>query len=40
MEHRKGTVAGFTHRYRVTLVVYLERFDSARAAIAREKQLK
>ncbi len=27
-------------RYRITLLVYFERFDNARAAIAREKQLK
>ena len=40
VEHRKGTIPGFTLRYRVTLLVYFERFDSPRAAIAREKQLK
>jgi putative endonuclease len=25
--HRKGTIPGFTQRYRVTLLVYFERFD-------------
>jgi putative endonuclease len=40
LEHQMGTIPGFTQRYRVTLLVYFERFDSARAAIAREKQLK
>ena len=40
VEHKKGTIPSFTQRYRMTLLVYFERFDSARAAIAREKQLK
>jgi len=39
-EHRNKTVAGFTARYAVTRLVYFERFDRARTAIEREKQLK
>jgi|SRR5580658_33325 putative endonuclease len=40
VEQSEGTIPGFTQRYRVTLLVYFERFDNARAAIAREMQLK
>lgn len=40
MEHRQGVNRGFTKRYNVTKLVYLETFGRARAALAREKQLK
>ncbi len=39
-EHREGLVAGFTKRYGVKLLVYYERFDTAIAAIQREKNIK
>lgn len=38
-DHRQR-LAGFTARYNVTRLVYVEATDSARTAIAREKQLK
>lgn len=40
VEHRDGTVPGFTKRHRVFRLVYFEGFDDIEAAIAREKQLK
>jgi putative endonuclease len=39
-EHKEKLVEGFTAKYNVTKLVYHERFDDVRAAIAREKQLK
>jgi putative endonuclease len=39
-EHRTGDADSFTGRYNVKDLVYYERFDTARAAINREKQLK
>jgi putative endonuclease len=39
-EHKQGRNAGFTARYRVTELVYLEGFGDVRLAIAREKQIK
>jgi putative endonuclease len=39
-EHRCGAVAGFTHRYGVTRLVWFEAIDDVRAAIQREKTLK
>lgn len=39
-QHRNGTVAGFTSRYGVFLLVRYEFFADMPAAIAREKQLK
>ena len=39
-QHREKLVAGFTQRYNVTKLVYYEVCDDARAAIAREKQIK
>ncbi len=38
-EHRAGR-SGFTARYRITTLVYLERLGDVRDAIAREKQIK
>lgn len=39
-QHRAGEVEGFTERYNVNRLVYYERFNEPRDAIAREKQLK
>ena len=39
-EHRTGTGAAFTARYRLTRLVYIERHDDIRVAIQREKRLK
>ena len=39
-QHREGVHDGFTKRYRVTRLVWLEWHDSIEAAIHREKRLK
>lgn len=39
-EHREGLVPGFTKRYGVKMLVYLEAFEDVNAAIHREKRLK
>lgn len=39
-EHRKGEMAGFTKRYRIHRLVYLEPHEDVRTAIARERQIK
>ncbi len=39
-EHRSGALPGHTRRYRITQLVHFEAWTDARAAIAREKQLK
>jgi len=39
-EHKNTVVKGFTSRYNVNRLVYYEAFESAGAAIIREKQLK
>ena len=39
-EHKQGFIPGFTKKYKVDRLVYLEEYTSARDAIAREKQLK
>ena len=39
-EHKAGLVPGFTLRYRVTRLVYVEQTNDVSAAIAREKQIK
>ncbi len=39
-EHKRKQVPGFTQKYNVTRLVYFEVWGSARAAIAREKQIK
>jgi len=39
-EHKKKLNPGFTARYNIDRLVYYETFDDARAAIAREKQIK
>jgi len=39
-EHKDGTNAGFTKKYKVDRLVYCEAFAEVRAAIEREKQIK
>ncbi|MGR5070479.1 MULTISPECIES: GIY-YIG nuclease family protein [Vibrio] len=39
-QHKNGVVAGFTKKYNVHKLVYVEPFDDMENAIAREKQLK
>ena len=39
-QHREGRGSEFTRRYRIHRLVYFERFESVRSAIAREKQIK
>ena len=39
-QHRNGTTPGFTTRYNVHRLVYVEGLATMDAAIAREKQLK
>ena len=39
-EHKEKTIPGFTKRYNVAKLVYLESFPDAQRAIAREKQIK
>src|ERR1700674_487147 len=39
-EHKQGLVEGFTKKYRVTRLVYVEQFDRAAEMVARERRLK
>jgi putative endonuclease len=39
-EHREGLVEGFTKRYGLKRLVYVERHDDIRDAIRREKNIK
>jgi predicted GIY-YIG superfamily endonuclease len=39
-QHRTGYYRGFTNRYGLDRLVYRETFETAAAAIAREKQIK
>jgi putative endonuclease len=39
-EHKTGTIPGFTRRYGINRLVYVETVSVARDAIAREKQIK
>ena len=39
-QHKNGTYGGFTSRYRLDRLVYLEIFGQVQSAIRREKQLK
>jgi putative endonuclease len=39
-QHKALTVPGFTRKYQVTTLVYVERYADVHEAIAREKQLK
>ncbi len=39
-EHRMGAIAGFTHRYQVHLLVFVEFHESMAEAMMREKRIK
>ncbi len=39
-EHREGVVEGFTKRYKLKRLVYIERHEDIRDAIQREKNIK
>jgi putative endonuclease len=39
-EHKNGLTKGFTHRYNIDTLVYVEAFSDIGFAIAREKQIK
>jgi len=39
-EHKTGLIEGFTKKYRVKKLVYLEEYNDINEAIKREKQLK
>ena len=39
-EHRQGVAEGFTKRYALKRLVYVERHDDIRSAIQREKNIK
>ena len=39
-EHRRGLIEGFTRRYGLKRLIYVEPHDDIRAAIQREKSLK
>ncbi len=39
-EHKTGLVDGFTHRYKIDTLVYVESLGDALSGIAREKQVK
>jgi len=39
-QHKSGLVEGFTSRYNIDSLVYVESFSDASSGIAREKQLK
>ena len=39
-QHQNGEIEGFTKTYKVTRLVYYERFNAPRDAIAREKEIK
>jgi putative endonuclease len=39
-QHQNGEIEGFTKTYKVNLLVYYERYNDPRDAIAREKEIK
>ncbi len=39
-EHQRGLVKGFTRKYRIQRLVYIESFNDVRTTILREKQIK
>lgn len=39
-EHKTGLVKGFTHRYNIDTLAYVESFANIDSAISREKQIK
>ncbi|HTP44536.1 MAG TPA: GIY-YIG nuclease family protein [Candidatus Acidoferrum sp.] len=40
LQHKLKLIRGFSTRYHTDRLIYFERFEDIRAAIAREKQLK
>ena len=40
LEHRDGTASGFTRKYGLKRLVYIEAHDTIESAIQREKRLK
>jgi putative endonuclease len=40
VEHREGLIAGFTKRYGLHRLVYVEEYDSIAQAIQRERTIK
>lgn len=40
MQHKEGHFEGFSKKYSCTRLLYFEKYDDIRTAIAREKQLK
>ena len=40
LQYRDGTFEGFSKKYGCTRLLYFEKYDDVRTAIAREKQLK
>ena len=40
VEHKTGLTKGFTNRYNIHILVYVEAFSDIGSAIAREKQIK
>ena len=40
MQHRNKTFGGFTSRYRLTRLVYVEELPTITSAISREKRIK
>jgi putative endonuclease len=39
-QHQNSEIKGFTKRYKVDRLIYYERFNNPRDAIAREKEIK
>lgn len=39
-EHKRGLIEGFTKKYKVTRLVYVEEFERAAEMVTRERQLK
>jgi len=39
-QHKKHLIAGFTRRYDVTRLVYVEKHETVRDAVIRERQMK
>ena len=40
IEHKSGTIKGFTQKYKCHHLIYFEEYNSIEEAIAREKELK
>jgi len=40
LEHKDGTIGGFTEKYQVKLLVYFEKHNNIDRAIRREKSIK